>query len=204
MPFKNDTEDLENLLNQVIETSAKILYVSNPNNPMGTINSPKAIEKLIQNLPKSTLLCLDEAYIDFLPPNLIPNISINQPNVIRMRTFSKAYGMAGLRVGYAIGEQNIILNFEKIRNHFGMCRIAQVGALAALDDNGFINDVIEKVGSARKRISNIALSNNCKFVNSYTNFIAIDCLKDAVFAKKVLENLIKKEFLLECHIHFSK
>jgi histidinol-phosphate aminotransferase len=204
VPFKNDTEDLDNLLNKVIETSAKILYVSNPNNPMGTINTPKAIEKLIENLPKSTLLCLDEAYSDFLPTNLIPNISINQSNVIRMRTFSKAYGMAGLRVGYAIGEQNIILNFEKIRNHFGMCRVSQVGALVALDDNVFINDVIQKVGSARKRISDIALSNNCKFVNSYTNFIAIDCLKDDVFAKKVLENLIKKRIFVRMPYSFPQ
>jgi histidinol-phosphate aminotransferase len=121
-----------------------------------------------------------------------------------MRTFSKAYGMAGLRVGYAIGEQNIILNFEKIRNHFGMCRVSQVGALAALDDNIFINDVIQRVGSARKRISDIALSNNCKFVNSYTNFIAIDCLKDDVFAKKVLENLIKKRIFVRMPYSFPQ
>ena len=191
VPFKNDTEDLEGLLTKVKETSAKILYVSNPNNPMGTINQPKGIENLIKNLPKTTMLCLDEAYIDFLPSDLIPNISENEPNVIRMRTFSKAYGMAGLRVGYAIGEKNTILNFEKIRNHFGMSRVSQVGALAALDDNEFINDIIRKVELAKKRIINIVKANNCKYVNSYTNFIAIDCLRDDVFAKNILENLIK-------------
>ena len=136
--------------------------------------------------------CLDEAYIDFVDPALIPNISTNIKNIIRMRTFSKAYGMAGLRVGYAIGEKDLILNFEKIRNHFGMSRVSQVGALAALEDNVFISEVVKKVTLARNRISNIALSNNCKFIPSYTNFIAIDCLKDASFAKSVLENLIKK------------
>ena len=192
IPFKNDTEDLENLLKKVKETSAKILYVSNPNNPMGTINKPLDIETLVQNLPENTMLCLDEAYIDFVDPALIPNISTSIKNIIRMRTFSKAYGMAGLRVGYAIGEKNLILNFEKIRNHFGMSRVSQVGALAALEDNEFISEVVKKVTLARNRISNIALSNNCKFIPSYTNFIAIDCLKDASFAKSVLENLIKK------------
>ena len=159
---------------------------------MGTINKPLDIETLAQNLPKNTILCLDEAYIDFVDPALIPNISTNIKNVIRMRTFSKAYGMAGLRVGYAIGEKDLILNFEKIRNHFGMSRVSQVGALAALEDNDFISEVIKKVSLARNRISDIALSNNCKFIPSHTNFIAIDCLKDASFAKSVLENLIKK------------
>ena len=192
VPFKNDTEDLENLLKKVKETSAKILYVSNPNNPMGTINKPLDIETLVQNLPENTMLCLDEAYIDFVDPALIPNISTNIKNIIRMRTFSKAYGMAGLRVGYAIGEKDLILNFEKIRNHFGMSRVSQVGALAALEDNDFISEVIKKASHARNRISDIALSNNCKFIPSHTNFIAIDCLKDASFAKSVLENLIKK------------
>ena len=158
----------------------------------GTINKPLDIETLVQNLPENTMLCLDEAYIDFVDPALIPNISTNIKNIIRMRTFSKAYGMAGLRVGYAIGEKDLILNFEKIRNHFGMSRVSQVGALAALEDNDFISEVIKKASHARNRISDIALSNNCKFIPSHTNFIAIDCLKDALFAKSVLENLIKK------------
>ena len=167
---------------KVKETSAKILYVSNPNNPMGTINKPSNIESLIRNLPKTTLLCLDEAYIDFLDTNLIPKISLNTKNVVRMRTFSKAYGMAGLRVGYAIGEKELILNFEKIRNHFGMSRVSQVGALAALEDNEFINKVGNKVALTRRRIADIATRNNCKFIPSFTNFVAIDCLKDSKFA----------------------
>ena len=107
-----------------------------------------------------------------------------------MRTFSKAYGMAGLRVGYAIGEKDLILNFEKIRNHFGMSRISQVGALAALEDYDFISEVINKVKLSRNRIADIANNNSCKFIPSFTNFVAIDCLKDSKFAKKVLENLI--------------
>ena len=69
---------------------------------MGTINKPLDIETLAQNLPENTILCLDEAYIDFVDLALIPNISTNIKNIIRMRTFSKAYGMAGLRVGYAL------------------------------------------------------------------------------------------------------
>ena len=75
--------------------------------------------------------------------------------------------------------------------------------MASLDDNEFINDIIIKVESA-KRIIDIVRANNCKYVNSYTNFIAIDCLRDDVYAKNILESLIKNGILLECHIHFHK
>ena len=204
VPFCNDTEDLQKLLDKVRETSAKILYVSNPNNPMGTINKPSDVQTLIQNLPETTLLCLDEAYIDFVDDNFVPKISLDTKNVIRMRTFSKAYGMAGLRVGYAIGEKDLILNFEKIRNHFGMSRISQVGALAALKDYDFISDVINKVKLSRNRIADIANNNNCKFIPSFTNFVAIDCLKDSKFAKKVLENLINKGVFVRMPYSYSQ
>ena len=192
VPFKDDVEDLDNLLNKVRETKAKILYVSNPNNPMGTLNSTNNIENLIENLPKETLLCLDEAYIDFVPVKLIPDIPINKPNVIRMRTFSKAYGMAGARIGYGIAAKDLILNFEKVRNHFGMSRISQVGALVSIDDKDFINEVITKVENSKNRIGKIAIANNCKIISSFTNFVAIDCGKNAVYAKKVLDSLISQ------------
>ena len=192
VPFKDDTEDLDNLLNKVRETKAKMLYVSNPNNPMGTLNSVNDINNLIEYLPTETLLCLDEAYIDFVPTELIPEISINKSNVIRMRTFSKAYGMAGARVGYGIAAKDLILNFEKVRNHFGMSRIAQVGALVSINDNKFISDVISKVESSKSRIAKIALANNCKVIKSFTNFVAIDCCENADYAKKVLESLIQQ------------
>lgn len=109
-----------------------------------------------------------------------------------MRTFSKAYGMAGARVGYGIAAKDLILNFEKVRNHFGMSRIAQVGALVSINDNKFINDVISKVESSKSRIVKIALANNCKVIKSFTNFVAIDCCENADYAQKVLESLIKQ------------
>ena len=190
VPFKNDKEDLKQLLLKVKETSAKILYVSNPNNPMGTTNTKTSIEDLIRNLPKETLLCLDEAYADFLTDDQLPIISLDIENVIRMRTFSKAYGMAGARVGYGIGSEDLIRNFDKVRNHFGMSRISQAGALASLDDNQFIQNIISKVKISIEKITEIAIKNNCKVISSSANFIAIDCCRDQVFAKKVLDNLI--------------
>ena len=190
VPFKNDKEDLSQLLLKVNQTSAKVLYVSNPNNPMGTTNTKSSIEDLVRNLPKETLLCLDEAYADFLPHDQIPNISLNSENVIRMRTFSKAYGMAGARIGYGIGSEGLIKNFDKVRNHFGMSRISQVGALASLHDNQFIQDIVSKVKISIQKITEIAFKNNCKVISSSANFIAIDCCRDQIYAKKVLDNLI--------------
>ena len=190
VPFKNDKEDLKQLLLKVKETSAKILYVSNPNNPMGTTNTKTSIEDLIRNLPKETLLCLDEAYADFLTDDQLPIIPLDIENVIRMRTFSKAYGMAGARVGYGIGSEDLIRNFDKVRNHFGMSRISQAGALASLNDNQFIQNIISKVKISIEKITEIAIKNNCKVISSSANFIAIDCCRDQVFAKKVLDNLI--------------
>ena len=86
------------------------------------------------NVPDGCLLVLDEAYIEFAPEGTAPKVGISDPKVIRMRTFSKDYGMAGARVGYALGAADLIGEFEKIRNHFGMNRAAQAGALAALGD----------------------------------------------------------------------
>ena len=136
------------------------------------------------------MFTLDEAYSEFAPASSIPNIEISDTRVIRMRTFSKAYGMAGARVGYAMAEENLIKSFEKIRNHFGMNRVAQKAALEALSDNQWLFEMIKTVENGRQRIYEIATNNNLKFIPSSTNFVAIDCGKDGNFAKKVLQELI--------------
>ena len=109
-----------------------------------------------------------------------------------MRTFSKAYGMAGARVGYAIGAPALIDAFNKVRNHFGMNRAAQAGALAALADQAYLSDVLARIAAARERISEIARANGLTPLPSATNFVAIDCGRDAAFAKSVLDGLIAR------------
>ena len=107
-----------------------------------------------------------------------------------MRTFSKSYGLAGARVGYAIGPTRIINSFNKVRNHFGMNRSAQAGALAALEDQPYLLNVNKKIISGKDRITSIARKNGLKALPSATNFVTIDCGGDGVFAKAVLEQLI--------------
>jgi histidinol-phosphate aminotransferase len=106
-----------------------------------------------------------------------------------MRTFSKGYGLAGLRVGYAIGHPDLIRAFDKVRNHFGLGRVAQAGALAALADQGWLAEVRGKVAAARDSIAAIAATNGLAALPSATNFVTIDCGQDGPFALRVLQEL---------------
>ncbi len=195
-PFKADHEDPEALLNLARQTGAKLMYLSNPNNPMGSHHPASTIEAMIDALPQNCLLILDEAYIDLAPPGTEPKISPDDPRVIRMRTFSKGYGMAGLRVGYAIGAAPLIAAFNKVRNHFGVGRIAQAGAIAALADQVHLKWVREQVIAARISFGQVARENGLLPLPSDTNFLTIDCGKDGDFARKVLAELLVRDIFV--------
>jgi histidinol-phosphate aminotransferase len=113
--------------------------------------------------------------------------------VIRFRTFSKAYGMAGARIGYAIGEAGVIKSFDKIRNHFGVNRIAQAGALAALADEAHLKWVLDQVAVSRDRIATIGHANGLAPLPSATNFVTLDCGRDGAYARRVLAELISRD-----------
>jgi histidinol-phosphate aminotransferase len=189
VPYLADFEDIEQLLFIAGKHEASLIYLANPDNPMGTFHAPKKIEKLISQLPQNSVLCLDEAYGDFLPDGCSPNIAVDNPQVIRLRTFSKAYGMAGARIGYGIGEVSFIKAFDKIRNHFGVSRMSQAGAMASLEDDVHLNMVKKSVENAKVRIKSIADKNGLLTVPSATNFVAVDCRKDGNYAKSVLQEL---------------
>jgi histidinol-phosphate aminotransferase len=144
---------------------------------------------MIERLPEGALLVLDEAYVELAPDGIEAEIAPDDPRVIRMRTFSKAHGMAGARVGYAIGARPLIQSFDKIRNHFGMCRISQAGALAAIEDRTWQAYMRLLVDGARKRIAEIARENGLTPIPSATNFVAVDCGRDGAFARAVLREL---------------
>ena len=193
VPYKDDREDPEALITKAAEVGAKLVYIANPDNPMGTWHDAETIQHMIDAVPEGCLLVLDEAYIEFAPEGAAPALDTDDPRVIRMRTFSKAYGMAGARVGYAIGPAELIIAFNKIRNHFGMCRISQAGALAALKDQEYLSQVVANVADARARIDQIAEDNGLTTLHSATNFVAVDCGRDAEFAKAVLDQLIAQD-----------
>ena len=152
VPYRDDRIDLEALLDAVRRVDAPLVYLANPDNPMGTWHDAAQVRAFIDELPESTLLVLDEAYIDFAPVSATFPIDAGDPRVIRMRTFSKAHGMAGARIGYAIAPSRTIAGLGRIRNHFGVNRIAQAGALASLEDPAFIASVVEEVAPRTQRV----------------------------------------------------
>ncbi len=193
VPYSHDCENPQALLDAAHRENAKLVYFANPDNPMGSWWSGSVVQSLIQSLPGGAVLLLDEAYSDTAPPDAVPPLDITNPQVLRLRTFSKAYGLAGLRVGYAIGEAGLIRAFDKIRNHFGVNRMAHAGALAALADQDYLRRVIAEIAEAREQIGAIGRANGLKPLPSATNFVALDCGGDGAFAKRVLDGLIARD-----------
>ena len=192
VPYVNDREDLEGLLSAVRREDAPLVYFANPDNPMGSWWDADSVVAFARALPETCLLVLDEAYGETAPAGTIPSIEalIDMPNLVRTRTFSKAYGLAGARVGYVIGTPGTAQAFDKIRNHFGMNRIGTAAALAALADEDYLAEVLGKIAASRDRIAAIATQNGLKPLPSATNFVAIDCGKDAVFARAIVDRLM--------------
>lgn len=193
VPYTGDREDPEALLEAARREDARLIYFANPDNPMGSWWSASDVQALIERLPPGAVLLLDEAYSDTAPADALLPIDVSNPQVLRLRTFSKAYGLAGLRVGYAIGEAGLIRSFDKIRNHFGVNRMAQAGALAALADQPYLAQVVREIAAARDRIGAIARANGLEPLPSATNFVTIDCGRDGAFAKRVLDGLIARD-----------
>ena len=192
-PYQRDREDLDAVLDAAARERAPLAYFCNPDNPMGSWWPAADIEQLIERVPAGALLCLDEAYGEFAPDGTLPPLDVSIPRVLRFRTFSKAYGMAGARIAYAIGEASVVKSFDKIRNHFGVNAIALAGALASLGDPGHLASVVEKVKSARERIGAIARANGLVPLPSGTNFVTVDCGADGAFARRVLAELIARD-----------
>ena len=162
----------ENIVAAVRRSGAKLVYVANPDNPSGSFAGRATLAALREALPDDVLLFLDEAYADFVAPAELPPDAID-PRTIRTRTFSKAYGMAGARIGYALASADVIATFQKLRLHFGVNRTAQIGALAALGDDAFMRGVIAEVERGRGEYHALAASHGLPSLPSRTNFVCI-------------------------------
>ena len=145
---------------------------------------------MIDDIPDGALLMLDEAYSEFAPEGTLPPLDVTNPKLLRFRTFSKAYGLAGMRLGYCIGHADLIRAFDKIRNHFGVTRLGQVAGIAALEDQDHLRNVVTRVAAARQQIAAIAKRNGLTPLASATNFVTIDCGRDGDHARRVLDALV--------------
>ena len=192
VPYRDDAEDPEALLLAARKAGAPLLYLANPDNPMGSWHAGARIAEMIARLPGGCLLCLDEAYADFAPADAIPPLDVAEPRVIRMRTFSKAHGMAGARIGYALGHPDLIAAFDRVRNHFGVNALATAGALAALADRAWLAHVVAAVEKAAPASPRSPRRTASAALPSATNFVAIDCGRDGAFARRVLDALVAR------------
>jgi histidinol-phosphate aminotransferase len=192
VPYRDDAPDLDGLAAAARETAAPLVYLANPDNPMGAWHRAAGITRLLDALPEGSLLCLDEAYADTSPPDALPPLDPADPRLIRMRTFSKAHGLAGLRVGYALGHEDLIGAFDKVRNHFAVGRVAQAGALAAIADDAHLAATIARIAAARESLAALARDAGLIPLPSATNFVTIDCGRDGAFARRAVAALAER------------
>jgi histidinol-phosphate aminotransferase len=173
VPAKNYGHDLPAML-AAITPKTKVVFVANPNNPTGTIASRAEVLQLVNEVPANVLLVMDEAYIEFLddPVDLLPMIrSGEKPNLLIMRTFSKIFGLAGLRLGYGIAHPDLIAALEKIRQPFNINSIAQAGALAALDDTTHVQNTRKNNAEGRNLLAEALAQLGLETIPSSANFI---------------------------------
>jgi histidinol-phosphate aminotransferase len=195
-PTPDAAIDIDALIAQARRAAPKLVYVANPDNPSGAFVASAQLARLRAGLPDDVMLVIDEAYADFVAAALLPPASL-EPRTIRLRTFSKAFGLAGARVGYAIAAAPVIATFQKIRQHFGVNRTAQIGALAALGDEQFVRGVVDEVARGRVEYAELGRRLGCRTLPSATNFVCFEIgtregaeamvgrlLEDGVFVRK--------------------
>ncbi len=192
VPMKDFRFDLKGILDQIDERT-KLIFIANPNNPTGTYVRADEVEDFLSKVPKDVIVCFDEAYIDFVEakdfPYLLFHVKANKPNVILLRTFSKSYGLAGLRIGYGIASQEMIQYLQKVRQPFNVNRLAQIGATAALDDHRFLWRTKRLVSRGRLYLYRKFTRMGLPFIPSEANFVLVNIGRDA---RKVSEALLKK------------
>ena len=171
VPAKEYGHDLHAMA-EAIMPDTRIVFVANPNNPTGTLAPHEDVLALINAVPDHTLLVMDEAYFEFLnePLDLIPQLQ-EKKNLILMRTFSKVYGLAGLRVGYGIGHPEFIAALEKVRQPFNLNAMAQAAALAAIDDTAHLEATRANNAAGLQLFEEALGEMGIETVPSHANFI---------------------------------
>jgi len=175
VPAKDYGHDLSAML-EAVTPNTRVIFVANPNNPTGTLASCEDVVRLVNEVPDHILLVVDEAYIDFLeePADLLPLIREgDKSNLLLMRTFSKIFGLAGLRLGYGIGHPELIAALEKVRQPFNINSIAQAGAIAALDDQQHLTLTRANNALGLDYLQNTFLQLGLEFIPSHANFVLV-------------------------------
>lgn len=198
-PLKNFGIDVDSVLNLISERT-KLLYLCNPNNPTATLLKPEEFERIANAVPPHTVIVSDEAYRDFVEDGIPYTDTVSRlrdnisPHLLIVRTFSKVYGLAGLRVGYVLGDPELISYIFRAKEFFNVNRVAQAAALATLEDNEHYKKSREFIIGERNYVEAELRERRMCYIPSQTNFILID-FGDPKKADDILENLITQGIL---------
>ncbi len=196
VPMRNWGFDLEALAD-AIGPRTKIVYLANPNNPTGSIFTRAEFERFHARVPAHVLIILDEAYFEFAAsePSYPDSLHYRHDNVITLRTFSKAHGLAGLRVGYGFAHADLIESINKIKLPFEPSGLAQAGAVAALDDHAFLTETLTANAQGRERLASGLRELGYHPLPTYANFVLVP-LASADEAKSLFEDLLAQGIIV--------
>jgi histidinol-phosphate aminotransferase len=188
--------DVEGILS-AMDGMTKMIYIANPNNPTGTYITKKEYRKLLDGVPENVLLVIDEAYHEYARSvkDYPDSLHFRQDNVITLRTFSKAYGLAGMRVGYAIADEDLIEQMIKTKLTFEPTRLGQAAAKGALDDQTFVEKSVKVVTKEKDKLYDFFDDNGVSYVRSIANSVMM-ILEDENAAKSFIENMMKQGVIL--------
>jgi len=184
VPLASMRHDLEAILAS-ITANTRLIFIDNPNNPSGSALPPPALYSFLAKVPEQVVVALDEAYIDFANPELHLDVysllrnTKNRCPLVFLRTFSKAYGLPGLRLGYGLMPKEVAACLHKVRQPFNINSLAQAGALAALNDQAYFEDIVARNRRGREFLSERLSRLGCDCLPSETNFIFFDIHADA-------------------------
>jgi histidinol-phosphate aminotransferase len=182
IPLKNHTHDLETMKSKINDRT-KIVWLCNPNNPTGTMYTAKEQDEFLKSVPSNVVVVLDEAYCEYVGnkdyPNSVPLLE-KYPNVIILRTFSKVYGLASLRIGYGIANVEMISYLNRIRPPFNVNAAAQVAALASINDSDFVSKTVENNNAGKEFLYSSFKDMGLDYIPTECNFIMVDTKKDSI------------------------
>ena len=193
--------DLDQFYTLYQKHKPSIIFLCTPNNPTGDAINKNELVDFIKKIDKETLIVVDGAYMEYakikdISKYISPKELIHEfENVLYLGTFSKAYALGGMRVGYGIANQSIINNLYKLRPPFNVTTLSLIAAKEALKDQKFINFCIQENFKEMKRYEEFAKNNNIKIINSYTNFITY-LLQNDQNSKQISQNLLKKGIII--------
>jgi histidinol-phosphate aminotransferase len=173
VPLRDETFDLYAML-AAISDRTRLIFVCNPNNPTSTVVDPQALISFVEAVPPHILICIDEAYVEYIRDGMRPDsfgLVRSYSNVVVLRTFSKAYGLAGLRVGYAVGDPQVITALNKVSVPFTTTNVSQAAAIASLDAADELLARADAVVAERTRVSEALRGAGFTVPSSQANFI---------------------------------